>query len=91
MRSAHRFAAAAFVWLASSWFGAGQGAAASCDSLAGMKVGDASITAAGNISSCRMVLRYRNDRGPCGADLAPPNHGKPPAWKIIRRELRKTG
>jgi hypothetical protein len=50
MRSAHRFAAAAFVWLASCWFGAGQGAAASCDSLAGMKVGDAWITAAGNIS-----------------------------------------
>ena len=38
-----------------------------------------------------MALRYRNDRSPCGADLAGPNHGKPPAWRIIRRELRKTG
>ena len=33
----------------------------------------------------------RNDRGLCGADLTGPNHGKPPAWSIIRRELRKTG
>ncbi len=50
MRSAYRSAAAASVWLASCWFGAGQAAAASCDALAGMKVGDASVTAAGNIS-----------------------------------------
>jgi hypothetical protein len=41
--------------------------------------------------SCLMALRYRNDRDSCGADLAGPNHGKPPAWRIIRRELRKTG
>jgi hypothetical protein len=41
MRSVHRIAAAAFVWLASCSFGPGQAAAASCDSLAGMKVGDA--------------------------------------------------
>ena len=50
MRSAHRIAAAAFGWLASCSFGAGPAAAASCDSLAGMKLGDASVTAAGNIS-----------------------------------------
>ena len=40
--------------------------------------------------SCRIALRYRNDRVPCGADLTGPNHGKPPARSIIRRELRKT-
>jgi hypothetical protein len=31
--------------------------------------------------SCRMELRYRNDRGLCGADLAGPSHRKPPAWR----------
>ena len=40
--------------------------------------------------SCQTALRCRNDRGLCGADLTGPNHGKPPAWSIIRRELRKT-
>ena len=50
MRSAHCVTAAAVVWLISYSLGAGQAVAASCDSLAGMKVGDASITAAGNIS-----------------------------------------
>jgi hypothetical protein len=38
-----------------------------------------------------MALRYRNNRSPCGADLAGSNHGKPPAWRIFQRELRKTG
>src|SRR5271165_2769003 len=50
MRSANRIAPAAFLWLASCSFGAGLAVAASCDSLAGMKLGDASVTAAGNVS-----------------------------------------
>ena len=50
MRSTRHATAAAFVWLALYSFGTGRAAAASCDSLAGMKMGDASVTAAGNIS-----------------------------------------
>ena len=50
MRSANGATAAAFVWLALHSFGTGQAAAASCNSLAGMKIGDASVTAAGSIN-----------------------------------------
>jgi Tannase and feruloyl esterase len=50
MRSAHRTTAAAFVWLAFHSFGTGHAEAASCNSLAGMKMGDASVTAAGSIN-----------------------------------------
>ena len=50
MRSAYHAVVAALPWLALCSFGAGQAAAASCDSLIGTKMGDASVTASGSIS-----------------------------------------
>jgi hypothetical protein len=50
MRSAHHAVVAALLWLALCSCGAAQAAAASCDSLAGKKMGDASVTASGSIS-----------------------------------------
>ena len=39
----------------------------------------------------RMVRRYRNDRGSCGADLATPCRRNPTTSRILGRELRKSG
>jgi hypothetical protein len=56
MQALHRSAAAAATVLAVISFGTGRATAAGCDSLAGMKLGKATVTAAGSVSGSFGVM-----------------------------------